>query len=78
MGTTIIVVAITRSPTGYQASVAHAGDSRAYLFRQGTLSLWTKDHTLMEERLALNLITAGTGSHSPPSSCVNQSPGNRS
>jgi PPM family protein phosphatase len=58
MGTTIIVVAITHSPTGYQASVAHAGDSRAYLFRQGTLSLWTKDHTLMEERLALNLITA--------------------
>lgn len=58
MGTTIIVVAITPSPTGYQASVAHAGDSRAYLFRQGTLSLWTKDHTLMEERLALNLITA--------------------
>ena len=57
MGTTIVVVAITRSPTGYQASVAHAGDSRAYLFRQGTLSLWTKDHTLMEERLALNLIT---------------------
>ncbi|WNM57412.1 Stp1/IreP family PP2C-type Ser/Thr phosphatase [Candidatus Nitrospira allomarina] len=58
MGTTTIVVAITHSPTGYQASVAHAGDSRAYLFRQGTLSLWTKDHTLMEERLALNLITA--------------------
>lgn len=57
MGTTIVVVAITRSPTGHQASVAHAGDSRAYLFRQGTLSLWTGDHTLMEERLALNLIT---------------------
>lgn len=57
MGTTIIVVAITRSSIGYQASVAHAGDSRAYLFRQGTLTLWTKDHTLMEERLALNLIT---------------------
>lgn len=57
MGTTIVVVAITRSPTGHQASVAHAGDSRAYLYRQGTLSLWTKDHTLMEERLALNLIT---------------------
>ncbi|GJL68618.1 MAG: serine/threonine phosphatase [Nitrospirales bacterium] len=57
MGTTIVVVAISRSPTGFQASVAHAGDSRAYLFRQGSLSLWTKDHTLMEERLALNLIT---------------------
>ncbi|HSF10042.1 MAG TPA: Stp1/IreP family PP2C-type Ser/Thr phosphatase [Nitrospirales bacterium] len=58
MGTTIVVVAITHSPRGFQAIVAHAGDSRAYLFRQGTLSLWTKDHTLMEERLALNLITA--------------------
>lgn len=57
MGTTIVVVAISRSPTGFQASVAHAGDSRAYLFRQGSLSLCTKDHTLMEERLALNLIT---------------------
>ncbi|WP_342346796.1 Stp1/IreP family PP2C-type Ser/Thr phosphatase [uncultured Nitrospira sp.] len=57
MGTTIVVVAISRSPRGFQASVAHAGDSRAYLFRQGSLSLWTKDHTLMEERLALNLIT---------------------
>jgi protein phosphatase len=57
MGTTIVVVAITRTPTGHQASVAHVGDSRAYLFRQGTLFLWTKDHTLMEERLALNLIT---------------------
>ncbi|MDR4460056.1 MAG: Stp1/IreP family PP2C-type Ser/Thr phosphatase [Nitrospirales bacterium] len=57
MGTTIVAVAIIRSPIGHQASVAHAGDSRAYLFRQGTLSLWTKDHTLMEERLALNLIT---------------------
>lgn len=58
MGTTIVVVAITHSPSGFQASVAHAGDSRAYLFREGTLSLWTKDHTLMEERLDLNLITA--------------------
>jgi PPM family protein phosphatase len=57
MGTTIIVAAITRSPSGYQATVAHAGDSRAYLYREGTLSLWTTDHTLMEERLALNLIT---------------------
>ncbi|MDH4194735.1 MAG: Stp1/IreP family PP2C-type Ser/Thr phosphatase [Nitrospirota bacterium] len=57
MGTTVVVVAITPTPTGHQAIVAHAGDSRAYLFRNGTLSLWTKDHSLVEERLALNLIT---------------------
>jgi protein phosphatase len=57
MGTTVVVVAITSTPTGHQAIVAHAGDSRAYLLRNGTLSLWTKDHSLVEERLALNLIT---------------------
>ncbi len=57
MGTTIVVVAITSTSTGYHAVLAHAGDSRAYVLRKGVLSLWTKDHTLMEERLALNLIT---------------------
>jgi protein phosphatase len=57
MGTTIVVVAITSTPTGHQAIVAHAGDSRAYVFRNETLLLWTKDHSLVEERLALNLIT---------------------
>jgi PPM family protein phosphatase len=57
MGTTIVVVAITRISTGYQAVVAHVGDSRAYLFRHRTLSLLTKDHSLVEERLALHLIT---------------------
>jgi protein phosphatase len=57
MGTTIVVVAIARTPAGHQAIVAHAGDSRAYLVRHGTLSLLTKDHSLVEERLALNLIT---------------------
>ena len=57
MGTTVVVVAIARTPAQHQAVVAHAGDSRAYLFRNRTLSLWTKDHSLVEERLALNLIT---------------------
>ncbi len=57
MGTTIVVVVITHQDDASYAVVAHAGDSRAYCFRQDTLSLWTKDHTLMEERLALKIIT---------------------
>ena len=57
MGTTIVVVGITSTSTGYQAVLGHAGDSRVYVLRKGALSPWTKDHTLMEERLALNLMT---------------------
>lgn len=57
MGTTIVVAGITSTSTGSQAVFAHAGDSRAYVLRKGVLSLWTKDHTLMEERLALHLMT---------------------
>ena len=57
MGTTIVAVALTQIHDTSQAVIAHSGDSRAYVLRNGSLSLWTRDHTLMEERLALNLIT---------------------
>jgi protein phosphatase len=57
MGTTVVVVAMTRTADHSQAVIAHTGDSRAYVLRNKILALWTKDHTLMEERLALNLIT---------------------
>jgi protein phosphatase len=57
MGTTIVAVAITQTHDTSQAVIAHSGDSRAYVLRNGSLDLWTRDHTLMEERLALNLIT---------------------
>jgi serine/threonine protein phosphatase PrpC len=58
MGTTVLAVRILSNTGGRDhALVCHAGDSRLYLFRRGRLTLWTRDHTLMEERLALNLIT---------------------
>jgi len=57
MGTTVVAVGITRTADHSQAVIAHAGDSRAYVLRNKQLTLWTKDHTLMEERLDLNLIT---------------------
>ena len=57
MGTTVVAIAMTRTPEEHQAVIAHAGDSRAYVLRDHTLSLLTKDHTLMEERLDLKLIT---------------------
>ncbi|MDR4496131.1 MAG: Stp1/IreP family PP2C-type Ser/Thr phosphatase [Nitrospirales bacterium] len=57
MGTTVVAVHILHDLTGSYATVAHAGDSRLYLFREQILTLWTRDHTLMEEQLELKLIT---------------------
>lgn len=57
MGTTVVALAMARTADHSQAVIAHSGDSRAYVLRNTNLTLWTKDHTLMEERLDLNLIT---------------------
>lgn len=53
MGST--VVAITRSRN--KLCIAHVGDSRLYLLRQGTISQLTDDHSLVMEQLKRGLIT---------------------
>jgi protein phosphatase len=40
-----------------QALVAHAGDSRLYLFRSGALHVLTLDHSLVGERVARGELT---------------------
>jgi PPM family protein phosphatase len=44
MGATVVMVLIRES----HAMVVHAGDSRAYLLRNGALSLMTKDHNMLQ------------------------------
>jgi len=56
MGTTIVVLWISPGPPA-SATLAHVGDSRAYLFRNGALRLLTRDHSLMEDYLERGLIT---------------------
>ena len=48
MGTTL-TGALT---VGFEAFVAHVGDSRAYLYRNNTLHRLTRDHTLAEQLVA--------------------------
>jgi len=53
MGTTLAALWLH----GDEALVAHAGDSRLYLFRSGALHALTMDHSLVGERVARGELT---------------------
>jgi serine/threonine protein phosphatase PrpC len=53
MGATVVAARIE----GQRLSLAHVGDSRAYLLRTGTLSQLTADHSLVAERVRSGLMT---------------------
>lgn len=53
MGTTFTALA----RCGDDVVIAHVGDSRAYLIREGCITQLTTDHTLVEELVAQGLIT---------------------
>ncbi len=53
MGTTLIAMVIDRSA----ALIAHVGDSRAYLLRQGELFRLTEDHSWVAEQVRLGHLT---------------------
>ncbi len=61
MGSTIVALMIT----GKTATVAHIGDSRAYLFRRGKLRQLTEDHSLVLEEVKMGVITAEMARTSP-------------
>jgi serine/threonine protein phosphatase PrpC len=60
MGTT--VVAAIMDARGL--TVAHVGDSRAYLFRKGTLTQLTEDHSLVGEQVKRGQLTADQAARS--------------
>jgi serine/threonine protein phosphatase PrpC len=53
MGTTIVACLLT----GNKLSIAHIGDSRAYLIRAGLIDQLTDDHSMVNEQLKNDIIT---------------------
>jgi protein phosphatase len=63
MGTTL-VAAWLPDPDSSRLSLAHVGDSRAYLLRHGKLQQLTTDHSLVEEQIRDGLISREEASFS--------------
>jgi len=53
MGTTVVAVLMRQT----NAYIAHVGDSRVYLMREGEISQVTEDHSLIAEKIRHGLIT---------------------
>lgn len=61
MGTTLTMA----FAVNWRLFVAHAGDSRCYLYSAGKLQLLTQDHTLTGEMVRRGIITPQTEEHHP-------------
>jgi len=63
MGSTAVLLLIS----GQVARVAHVGDSRAYLFRNGLLSRLTIDHTRVQRMVESGMLSLEEAEHHPES-----------
>lgn len=73
MGTTLTAMFIT----GQAARVAHVGDSRLYLLRDGVLVQLTRDHTVAEEMIERGSLTRLDAMQHPANSMLTRSLGSR-
>lgn len=62
MGTTVVACMLVEPA---HAIIAHVGDSRAYLLRQGRLQALTRDHTIVEELVARGALPAEDAERHP-------------
>ena len=73
MGTTLTVVLLR----GNRALIGNVGDSRIYLIRQGVATRLTRDHSLVEEQLAIGAITEEQAKHSLVKNVITRAIGNQ-
>jgi PPM family protein phosphatase len=72
MGTTIVACALRFD----RAAVAHVGDSRCYLVRQGRATLLTRDHTVVNDQIRMGILSAKEAAQSEARHLLSRSLGN--
>ena len=71
MGTTLTAVAVD----GGALSAAHVGDCRLYHIRRGKIRQMSKDHTVVQERVRMGLMSASRAKSHPERSALSRSIG---
>ena len=71
MGTTLTAVYLDDT----QVAIAHVGDSRAYMFRDGALSRLTQDHSLVDELVRQGKLTEEQAAEHPQRSIITRALG---
>src|SRR5512142_2428467 len=71
MGTTLTAAYLD----GDELALAHVGDSRAYLLRDGALTRLTRDHTLVEELVRRGELTEQEAAEHPQRSIITRALG---
>ena len=74
MGTTVAAAALLRD----QIVVAHAGDSRVYRFRNGTVECLTEDHSLVQKWVSDGVMTPEDARNHPMAHVIYKSLGPQS
>jgi protein phosphatase len=71
MGTTVAAVRLS----GHSLSIAHVGDSRVYLIRNGAIQALTADHTWVAEQVAQGYMSEEEAERSPRRNIVTRALG---
>jgi PPM family protein phosphatase len=73
MGTTAVLLLIS----GQVANLAHVGDSRAYLYRNGRLSQLTTDHTVVQRMVQAGMLKPEEAADHPDASVLERAIGSK-
>jgi serine/threonine protein phosphatase PrpC len=73
MGTTLVALLVQ----GSKVWVAHVGDSRCYLYRDGVLEQQTRDHSLVDEQVKLGQLTREEAERSPLRNVITRAVGSQ-